>query len=132
LYIPAIPNDASETENTEKDKAKGRNTGRLKFEKAIGDSNAKNFLFTQRSLKIFLQINKPNSSSILNTVFWCIPLFILVFAKAAVSLESWTKRCSRILNAVAENWIWVNNLNQRLVAGNTRWDVQGMGTLHDR
>jgi len=66
---------------------------------------------------------------ILNTVFWCIPLFILVFAKAAVPLESWMQRCSRMLNAVAENWIWVNNLNQRLVAGNTRWDVQGMGTL---
>jgi hypothetical protein len=69
---------------------------------------------------------------ILNTVFWCIPLFILVFAKATVPLESWMQRCSRMLNAVAENWIWVNNLNQRLVAGNTRWDVQGMGTLHDR
>jgi len=64
LYIPAIPNDASETENTEKDKAKGRNIGRFKSEKAIGDSNAKNFLFTQRSPKIFLQINGPDSSSI--------------------------------------------------------------------
>jgi len=66
---------------------------------------------------------------ILNTVFWCIPLFILVVAKAAVPLESWMQRCSRMLNAIAENWIWVNNLNQRLVVGNTRWDVQGMETL---
>jgi len=65
---------------------------------------------------------------ILNTVFWCIPLFVLAAAKAAVPLESWMRRCSRMLNAVAENWIWVNNQNQKLV-GNTRWEVQGMETL---
>ncbi|MGB5745425.1 MAG: acyltransferase [Desulfobacterales bacterium] len=65
----------------------------------------------------------------LNTVFWCIPLFMLAIVKAAVPLESWRRRCSRILNAIAENWIWVNNLNQRLVVGNTRWDVQGVETL---
>jgi len=66
---------------------------------------------------------------ILNTLFWCIPLFILVIAKAAVPLESWMRRCSRILNAIAENWIWVNNQNQNLMAGNTRWEVQGIETL---
>jgi 1-acyl-sn-glycerol-3-phosphate acyltransferase len=65
---------------------------------------------------------------ILNTVFWCIPLFVLVAAKAAVPVESWMRRCSRILNAIAENWIWVNNQNQNLV-GDTRWDVQGVETL---
>lgn len=66
---------------------------------------------------------------ILNTLFWCIPLFMLVLAKAAVPLESWMRRCSRILNAIAENWIWVNNQNQNLMAGNTRWEVQGIETL---
>jgi 1-acyl-sn-glycerol-3-phosphate acyltransferase len=65
---------------------------------------------------------------ILNTVFWCIPLFVLAAAKAVVPLESWMQRCSRILNAIAENWIWVNNQNQKLV-GNTRWDVQGLEAL---
>jgi 1-acyl-sn-glycerol-3-phosphate acyltransferase len=64
----------------------------------------------------------------LNTVFWCIPLFVLVAAKAAVPLESWMRRCSRMLNAIAENWIWVNNLNQKLV-GDTRWDVQGVEAM---
>jgi len=54
---------------------------------------------------------------------------MLAVVKAAVPLESWRRRCSRILNAIAENWIWVNNLNQRLVVGNTRWDVQGVETL---
>ena len=56
---------------------------------------------------------------ILNTLFWCVPLFVLVVAKAAIPLESWRRKCSRILNAIAENWIWVNNQNQKLV-GNTR------------
>ena len=65
---------------------------------------------------------------ILNTMFWCLPLFVLVAAKAAVPLESWKRRCSRMLNAIAENWIWVNNQNQKLV-GNTRWDVQGIESL---
>ena len=65
----------------------------------------------------------------LNTVFWCIPLFVLAAVKAAVPLESWRRRCSRILNAIAENWIWVNNQNQSLVVGNTRWDVEGLETL---
>ncbi len=64
----------------------------------------------------------------LNTLFWCIPLFILAAAKAAIPLESWRRRCSRILNAIAENWIWVNNQNQKLV-GNTSWDVQGIENL---
>jgi 1-acyl-sn-glycerol-3-phosphate acyltransferase len=53
----------------------------------------------------------------------------LVLAKAAVPLESWMRRCSRILNAIAENWIWVNNQTQNLMAGNTRWEVQGIETL---
>ena len=65
---------------------------------------------------------------ILNTVFWCMPLFVLVVAKAAVPLESWKRRCSRMLNAIAENWIWVNNQNQKLL-GKTHWDVEGVETL---
>jgi 1-acyl-sn-glycerol-3-phosphate acyltransferase len=55
---------------------------------------------------------------ILNTLFWCIPLFVLAAAKAAVPLESWRRNCSRVLNAIAENWIWVNNQNQKMVLAN--------------
>jgi 1-acyl-sn-glycerol-3-phosphate acyltransferase len=65
---------------------------------------------------------------ILNTLFWCIPLFVLVAVKAAVPLEFWKRKCSRMLNTIAENWIWVNNQNQKLV-GNTRWDVKGIESL---
>jgi 1-acyl-sn-glycerol-3-phosphate acyltransferase len=64
----------------------------------------------------------------INTLFWCIPLFIMVAAKAAVPIESWRRRCSRVLNTIAENWIWVNNLNQKLI-GDTRWDVKGVEAM---
>lgn len=65
---------------------------------------------------------------ILNTVFWSIPLFALAAVKAAVPLEPWRRRCSRMLNAIAEYWIWVNNQNQKLF-GTTLWDVQGINSL---
>ena len=64
----------------------------------------------------------------LNTLFWCIPLFVLVAAKAVIPLESWRRKCSRMLNAIAENWTWVNNQNQKLV-GNKYWDVKGIEKL---
>ncbi|PLX50612.1 MAG: acyltransferase [Desulfobacteraceae bacterium] len=65
---------------------------------------------------------------VLNTVFWCLLLFIVAAAKAMVPLESWRRKCSRILNVIAENWIWVNNLNQKLTS-NTRWIVEGIENL---
>jgi 1-acyl-sn-glycerol-3-phosphate acyltransferase len=64
-----------------------------------------------------------------NTLFWCTPLFILVLAKAVVPFEPWRRKCTRILNAIAENWIWVNNQNQKLIAGNTRLEIQGIEAL---
>ena len=64
----------------------------------------------------------------LNTIFWCIPLFALAAAKAAVPVKSWMRRCSRMLNSIADNWIWVNNQNHKLI-GNTSWDVQGLDNL---
>jgi 1-acyl-sn-glycerol-3-phosphate acyltransferase len=65
---------------------------------------------------------------VLNTVFWCIPLFVLVAVKAVVPSKPWRRNCSRMLNAIAENWIWVNNQNQKMV-GNTHWEVQGIENL---
>ncbi len=65
---------------------------------------------------------------VLNTVFWCIPLYMLAATKAVIPSKAWIRKCNRMLNAIAENWIWVNNQNQKLV-GNTGWDVQGMEAL---
>ena len=66
----------------------------------------------------------------LNTVFWCIPLFLLAALKAAVPLKSWMRRCSRMLNGIAESWIWVNNQNQRFMSGGTRWEIEGLEKLN--
>jgi len=66
-----------------------------------------------------------------NTVFWCIPLFVMTFLKAAVPWRPWRRRCGRILTGIAEMWVWGNNMNQSLV-GKTRWRVQGLETLQRR
>jgi 1-acyl-sn-glycerol-3-phosphate acyltransferase len=65
---------------------------------------------------------------VLNTVFWCMPLFVLAATKAVIPSKAWVRKCNRMLNAIAENWIWVNNQNQKFV-GNTGWDIQGVGAL---
>ena len=65
---------------------------------------------------------------VLNTLFWCLPLFVLVVAKALVPSKSWSRKCNRMLNAIAENWIWINNQNQKMV-GNEGWDVQGLEAM---
>lgn len=63
-----------------------------------------------------------------NTVFWCSLLLGLALAKALAPVKSWRRAISRALNAIAENWIWVNNLNQTLT-GNIRWDIRGVDAL---
>ena len=63
-----------------------------------------------------------------NTVFWCLPLFVVAGVKAVVPVAAWTRMCNRVLNGIAENWIWVNNMNQKWTA-KTRLDVQGIETL---
>jgi 1-acyl-sn-glycerol-3-phosphate acyltransferase len=64
----------------------------------------------------------------LNTVFWCLCLFMMAGVKALIPMESLRRGCNRILNTIAENWIWVNNLNQKLTGG-TRWDIRGVEAL---
>ena len=63
-----------------------------------------------------------------NTVFWCMLLFIMAAVKAAVPVNSWQKVCSRVLNAIAENWVSVNILIQDLLCG-IRWDIQGIEAM---
>lgn len=59
-----------------------------------------------------------------NTVFWCIPLFFLALLKILVPLKAFRLWCSQILNAIATNWVGVNNWNQHLLS-NTTMIVQG-------
>jgi len=65
---------------------------------------------------------------LVNTCFWCAVLFIMVAVKALVPSKGWRKGCSRVLNGIAENWIWGNNLNQKMTQA-THWDVKGLENL---
>ena len=64
----------------------------------------------------------------LNTLFWCLPLFAVAALKVLIPIKSLQSACSRALNTIAECWIWVNNLNQRLTSS-TRWIVDGVENL---
>ena len=64
----------------------------------------------------------------LNTVFWCLPLFVLVLVKLVVPWKPFRKRITPWLMALAENWISVNGF---LFAGSgsRHWrveDVEGL------
>lgn len=63
-----------------------------------------------------------------NTIFWAVPLLIMAVVKAVVPIAAWRRACGRILTAIAENWIWVNNLAQNMTA-DIRFDVHGLESL---
>jgi 1-acyl-sn-glycerol-3-phosphate acyltransferase len=63
-----------------------------------------------------------------NTVFWTLPLFAVAFLKFIIPIRGWRRLCTKILNAIAENWITINNLNHRLTK-KIQWDVSGIDGL---
>lgn len=63
-----------------------------------------------------------------NTIFWCLLLFLVAFFKLIVPLETWRRWCSCILNRIAVYWIRMNNLYHRLIT-KTRWNVSGLDAL---
>ncbi|MBU0993643.1 MAG: acyltransferase [Proteobacteria bacterium] len=65
---------------------------------------------------------------VVNTIFWCIPLFIIAFFKFIIPLKAWRKLCDVILIYISTNWIYCNNLNQNLTQ-KTMWDVSGLDNL---
>ncbi|MDJ0782372.1 MAG: acyltransferase [Desulfosarcinaceae bacterium] len=65
---------------------------------------------------------------LVNTLFWCVPLFLFALLKALIPIESWRRLCTRILDGTALRWIELNNLNQRLTS-TTRWEVRGLEHL---
>jgi len=61
---------------------------------------------------------------LLNTVFWCTPLFIVALFKLLIPLRSFRSQCNRLLNLIASGWVAINTLNQRLFS-KTALHVQG-------
>jgi 1-acyl-sn-glycerol-3-phosphate acyltransferase len=63
-----------------------------------------------------------------NTILICIPIFAVAIVKLLLPLKPIQIGCRRILTALANGWIAVNRLNQRLFNG-VRWDVRGLENL---
>lgn len=64
----------------------------------------------------------------LNTMACCIPIFIVALIKLLLPFKPIQIGCRRILTAIANAWIAINKLNQRLFNG-IRWDVEGIENL---
>lgn len=63
-----------------------------------------------------------------NTVFWSMLIFLTALLKMLVPVRGWRKLCDKVLNGIADKWIAVNNLNQRIFC-NIRWHVFGLDSL---
>ncbi|MFO1421269.1 MAG: hypothetical protein U1F59_10135 [Candidatus Competibacteraceae bacterium] len=65
---------------------------------------------------------------VLNTIFWCTPLYLVLLLKLTVPRPGWREYCARLLVRIAEAWIGGNNtildLTQRI-----EWDVRGLQGL---
>lgn len=65
---------------------------------------------------------------VLNTTFWGLLIFLVTSLKLMVPLGSWRITCSRLLNAIGQNWIWCNNLGLELTK-EIHWEVTGTDGL---
>lgn len=64
----------------------------------------------------------------LNTIFWCVPLFTVALVKLLVPGAQWRGGCGRIVDELAQRWVWLNSLGLDLTKS-IQWDVQGLDGL---
>jgi 1-acyl-sn-glycerol-3-phosphate acyltransferase len=64
----------------------------------------------------------------LNTVFWCLLLYVIALVKLLVPAPPWRRLLSRGIVWIAERWIAGNALGLRLTQ-QTRWEVTGLEEL---
>ncbi len=65
---------------------------------------------------------------ILNTIFWCIPLYAIALLKL-IPIPVWRRLCTQALIRIAENWISVNKAIFRLTQ-RAEWEVKGDENLN--
>lgn len=65
---------------------------------------------------------------ILNTLFWCWPLFICALLKVVLPFPAVQRGLRSVMHWIAESWIAVNSFWMRLVQP-IEWDVQGLEKL---
>jgi 1-acyl-sn-glycerol-3-phosphate acyltransferase len=67
----------------------------------------------------------------LNTLVCCIPIFVVALIKLLLPIKPIQTVCRQILTAIANGWIAVNNLIQRLFNG-VSWEVSGLDNLNPK
>ncbi|MEO8159015.1 MAG: acyltransferase [Betaproteobacteria bacterium] len=68
---------------------------------------------------------------VVNTCFWCVPLFAFSLIKLVLPIKPVRIAVDRVLNAIASNWIACNSSWMRLTQ-RTKWDVAGLEELEYR
>ena len=64
----------------------------------------------------------------INTIFWSIPIFAGALFKLVIPVAPWRRFIDTFLNRLANNWVYINNLNQNILC-NIKWDVRGTEKL---
>ena len=67
----------------------------------------------------------------LNTLFWCVPLFVIALLKFVVPFTPWRDLCTRTLIAIATAWVSVNSAMFELFH-RIHWDVRGLDGVSPR
>ena len=68
---------------------------------------------------------------VVNTLFWCVLLFVLALLKLLLPLAAVRRRIDPLLNYIATCWVGCNSGWMRLTQGTT-WDVAGVADLQYR
>ncbi|GAB4275364.1 MAG: acyltransferase [Candidatus Promineifilaceae bacterium] len=61
----------------------------------------------------------------LNTIFWCVPLYLFAIAKLIIPIPAWRRFCTRAIIWIAEAWITGNSVWMAFTQTCT-WDVSGL------
>lgn len=65
---------------------------------------------------------------LLNTIFWCVPLYAVTLARLLIPHAGWRRACAQASVWIGENWIASNNLIFDLTQ-RTRWEFHGLDEL---
>jgi 1-acyl-sn-glycerol-3-phosphate acyltransferase len=66
--------------------------------------------------------------TVLHTLFWCVPLYIVFFLKIILPYPKWQRTCYKIMASLGNNWIRTNNLLMDLTL-DIKWDLPTLDHL---
>jgi 1-acyl-sn-glycerol-3-phosphate acyltransferase len=66
---------------------------------------------------------------VLNTVFWCLILFLFVPLKVCIPNLAFRRWCTQQMTKIAQNWTSGNNFEMDVLY-QIQWQVEGLGQIH--